>query len=416
MSRHLGTVDTRPNAVLRAAPFRLDNCVVAVASEFGQLAVMNPTARIIWDCHQAGLDLGGIVAELVAAYAVDPARARADVEAALAAWRECGLLGEAAAAVCGGSPGRPGGLLDSDDTDSLSRGWPSGLPVCGGGRPRADRGAHLAGHYILHDKAFRVRFGSKALAQAAAPLLRHLACAGTEAGAEFEFDEHGGAFELWRSGPGIVSRGSLARVLFALQSELIGLGSERDYLIAIHGAGVCDGERAIVLPGGGGSGKSTLTAALLYRGLGYLSDDVVPIDRSTRQAVPLPLALNLKPGSLPVLERFYPGIAGQPGISENGWTVHFFPPPGFAEHPPRGCYPVQALVFPGYAAGANGVCERISAVEALQRLIEGESLLPRPLEAAAVGDLVEWLQTMPTYRLDYASLDEACAHVRFLLP
>ena len=54
-------------------------------------------------------------------------------------------------------------------------------------------------------------------------------------------------------------------------------------------------------------------------------------------------------------------------------------------------------------------------MDALRRLIEGESLLPRPLAADTVGELVEWLQTMPAYRLEYENLAEACAAVRGLL-
>jgi hypothetical protein len=46
-------------------------------------------------------------------------------------------------------------------------------------------------------------------------------------------------------------------------------------LYSLHAGGVTVGERAILIPGASGAGKSTLTAALLRRGTGFLSDDMV---------------------------------------------------------------------------------------------------------------------------------------------
>ena len=129
----------------------------------------------------------------------------------------------------------------------------------------------------------------------------------------------------------------------------------------------------------------------------------------------MPLALNLKPGSLAALSSLVPEFAPAALLSDNGLSVHFCPPPGFAARPPRRCYPVAALLFPSFVEAAPAALERIDGVSALRRLIEGGSLLPRPLRPDAVAELVDWLQSVPAYSLRFSNLTEACASVRRLL-
>jgi energy-coupling factor transporter ATP-binding protein EcfA2 len=56
--------------------------------------------------------------------------------------------------------------------------------------------------------------------------------------------------------------------------------------------------RAVVLVGPSGRGKSTLTAALVKAGLGYLTDEVVAVDPTTRRIRPFAKPLNLSDRSL----------------------------------------------------------------------------------------------------------------------
>ena len=67
-----------------------------------------------------------------------------------------------------------------------------------------------------------------------------------------------------------IRRGSAALLVRHLQGKL-----------AMHGAAVALRERAIVLLGRSGQGKSTLAAALCVRGAALLSDDALSIDEGT---------------------------------------------------------------------------------------------------------------------------------------
>ena len=71
-----------------------------------------------------------------------------------------------------------------------------------------------------------------------------------------------------------------------------------DWLAVLHAAAVADARGAIVLPGPNGTGKSTLTAALVARGFAYLSDDCVPID-GRGLVMPMPFALCHKARTAP---------------------------------------------------------------------------------------------------------------------
>jgi hypothetical protein len=98
--------------------------------------------------------------------------------------------------------------------------------------------------------------------------------------------------------------------------------------VMIHGscvAGPLGG--AVVLPGGTGAGKSTLTAACVAAGLAYVTDELVALDRGTGTVAPYPKPLSLQG------ERLVPAsslgrVAGRPATP-------------------------SALVFPRYEPGAE---------------------------------------------------------------
>ena len=65
---------------------------------------------------------------------------------------------------------------------------------------------------------------------------------------------------------------------------------------AVHSGVVATGDRIIALPAESGNGKTTLTAALLQRGLSYLSDEAL-IFEDAATVVPYPKPLALSPWS-----------------------------------------------------------------------------------------------------------------------
>lgn len=75
------------------------------------------------------------------------------------------------------------------------------------------------------------------------------------------------------------------------------------YLI-IHAAAVEKNGLVAILPAPPGSGKSTLTAALVLSGWRLLSDELTLIDRVTGLIYPLPRPVSLKNQSIPLIQTF----------------------------------------------------------------------------------------------------------------
>ena len=94
--------------------------------------------------------------------------------------------------------------------------------------------------------------------------------------------------------------------------------------VMVHAGGVSAGGIGIVLPAPMGSGKTTLVAGLVQRGLEYLSDEVVAIRHHEHLLVPFPKALAVKPGSEAVLfgtHRRPPGARLPDGVESSGTDV-----------------------------------------------------------------------------------------------
>lgn len=90
--------------------------------------------------------------------------------------------------------------------------------------------------------------------------------------------------------------------------------------VRIHGGVSASGDRAVVVCGESGTGKSSLTAALVQNGWRYLTDEVAVIDPLTRAVTPYPKWVDLSMDSLRLL-----GLDESLGIGPAG-PKHHVPP------------------------------------------------------------------------------------------
>lgn len=87
----------------------------------------------------------------------------------------------------------------------------------------------------------------------------------------------------------IKTQSDLLSVLVTAKYEIItSLIKARPDLLWFHAGAVADTNGAIILPGIGGSGKSTLVVELLKQGWNYLSDDAIALDLETDYLYPFP--------------------------------------------------------------------------------------------------------------------------------
>jgi hypothetical protein len=180
-----------------------------------------------------------------------------------------------------------------------------------------------------------------------------------------------------------------------------------DHLL-LHAGAVAAGSMAILLPAPMESGKTTLTAGLVQRGLDYVTDEAVAIDPATLGIVPYPKPLSIDQGSWEVLPEL------RPKVSKRLQALHAFQwqvapdaiRPGCLAGP---CWP-GLIVSPLYDPSSPTQLTPISRSQAVVLLAEnsfnfrdrGRHLLP--VIAAVV-------RRCECYRLTVNDLPTACAEI-----
>ena len=142
-------------------------------------------------------------------------------------------------------------------------------------------------------------------------------------------------------------------------AELTRLAVEHSPLLCIHAGVVSGPDGLIAIPGQSGLGKTTLVAALVRAGFGYVSDEALAVDRADGQvtAFPRPLAL-----------------------AADVWALIG---PGIGAAPPDGAERLVAPALVGWVAPDGGRVRDIVLAERARR-----SDGPAHIEPAARGDAV----------------------------
>ena len=186
---------------------------------------------------------------------------------------------------------------------------------------------------------------------------------------------------------------------------------QTSWMAFVHAsAGSLDGQ-GVIFSGIGGSGKSTLMAALAQSGWIYWCDDTVPLDTGGKVAA-IPLNHCLKSGSWDVLSPYYPDLAQQPVYRRYDKDVRYHLLQTI-QTDFSATMPVHKLVFPTYDPDCEQSLQPIAPEEGLQRLIDAQTWIsPDPAHAE---EMIRWISAIPAYSLDFHSLDWAIPRLRQLV-
>ncbi|MBF0613306.1 MAG: PqqD family peptide modification chaperone [Magnetococcales bacterium] len=175
---------------------------------------------------------------------------------------------------------------------------------------------------------------------------------------------------------------------------------------AFHAGVVNTSKGALMLAGPSGRGKTTLTAGLAAQGFPCLSDESALITETTHHVIPIPLKMNAKSGSWPILSAYYETQLAQARVYQlpDGRQVKYLSPL-VAEQPYSS--PLAAIMFPHYRAGATARMTPISRSLALHNLAMDGYYIRGNLNRHSVAEMVDWIRPLPCLELEYDSLADA---------
>jgi hypothetical protein len=178
--------------------------------------------------------------------------------------------------------------------------------------------------------------------------------------------------------------------------------------VLLHAGGVTAGVHGVVFPAPMGSGKSTLVAGLVQRGLGYLSDELVAVTPTGSASggsrlEPYPKALALDARSCAAL-RCDVCSAGRPLVG--GDKMHILCEslrPGSIARSAA----ARTVIVPRYRKEGETTLVALNGRDALMALVTNTVNLERH-GGDGIRVLADLAERSHCYRLEMSDLDEAC--------
>lgn len=172
----------------------------------------------------------------------------------------------------------------------------------------------------------------------------------------------------------------------------------------LHAAGAVAPGGAVLMPAIPNGGKSTLVTGLVRAGLGYLSDEAVPLHADGRLR-PFPKAISLDPGSWAL----FPELAPPPETAELSRSRWQIPPDRVRAGSVAGPAEPRWIVSPQYERGAVAHLEPLAPEDAFALLLEQSFHLGTA--DGALDGLGRLVEELPCHRLVAGDVDAAVAIV-----
>ena len=369
--------------------FLLEQDGILFCEKRQELHVLNTTATVIWCLLEQGAAERDIAQDLAVRFAVPDEQAAGYVAAALEDWAGKGLLA--------GSEGPP--------RPTPPPGW---IPLAGlPDYPGAALAFVATRRYRLLSTRFAVRFSSDAQMAQLHPVLAHLEVA-DQPDVVFDLIAVGDRTILYCDNkPQDACDTNDALVPIAYGVIWMTALRRHDFFLNIHAGVLRTPVGCVLLPAPQGSGKSTLTAALVQSGFEYFSDEVALLDNDLLVA-PFPQAICVKEGGIAALDAVWPG-ATKLALHRrpDGKRVGYLAPPADRLPAPDDRETVRALIFPRYAASTRTSCVEVPKAAALARLFGQCTVLEGRLDAGSVGRLVDWMKGVTCRELIYGVTSDA---------
>jgi len=175
----------------------------------------------------------------------------------------------------------------------------------------------------------------------------------------------------------------------------------------LHAGTVAFGDRALILPGMPGSGKSTLTAALHLHGARLLSDEFGLVRPEHVDLLPMPRPIPLKNASIEAIRAFEPDTPLGPTYpkTRKGRVCHVRAADDSQRRQHEPARP-RWLVFPRYSEGAAECLQPLNKTEAFRQLAFN-CFNYRLLGEVSFRTVGEMIRAADCYTFEFSRLDRA---------
>ena len=183
--------------------------------------------------------------------------------------------------------------------------------------------------------------------------------------------------------------------------------------LLLHSGSVAKGGAGIVIPGESGSGKSSLTLALLESGYEYFSDEIAVVDSQSGELRSFPKPVSIKNRSnFPNLFRpenlwFGP----ESDVEDSVWYVHPEDLGAVVADQPA---PIRYIIFPTRCAPSDAALRPLTAGQALTQLVANSINLPN-LGSKGFHLIAELVNQAQSFSLKSADLAASVSLVNGLL-
>jgi len=260
--------------------------------------------------------------------------------------------------------------------------------------------------YQVDDIAFAIHYPNETFFKHLHPVYKYLYVDKPDAKTiiSVDFVKSGDLWEVqWNNTP-IEMAVSKSRLATYLQEKMMTCAYQaQPYLISLHAASVEKSGKVIVMPAVAESGKTTLTATLVYNGFKLFSDESTSLD-DDGYVHPLPFCMNIKEGSWGILAEMYPQLSKSDTHSRfDDQNIRFITPRNMHKGRQKASY----IIFPKYILGAKTSLTLISATEALLKINEASYQVQDNMDKNKFELILENLLSLPKYTLEYSDLNEA---------
>ena len=193
------------------------------------------------------------------------------------------------------------------------------------------------------------------------------------------------------------------------------IASSAHRYLRLHAGSVAFGDRAMILPGTPGSGKSTLSAALVLSGARLLSDEFGLVRPERGDLLPMPRGIPLKNASIEAIREFRTDAPLGPTYpkTRKGRVSHVRPDDTSLAQQDRPAVP-RWLIFPKYVAGVAETLEPLDKTDAFRQLAFN-SFNYRLLGDAAFNAVGAIIRNVDCYTFRFSRLERAVEHLTALV-